>query len=574
MKYKIPVVLTLLILIPLILLGWLGARLQGNEKIVAEHQFQQLADSRLREAEQTISRYFSELENEVLATLNLFMEGKQLGASSSEEIRSLVRRTALFDNLFILDVDGLRLFPPQDQQASDSERNFIEQTQPLWLDPDAFRPNPAYDSAAELALNQNEAKSRYSVSGALSQVSRQDGNATISKIDEKLAPSADYGWTVWDVGTQTQTFFWLRDGQQNLIGIKISAPQWISALINRLPDDRDASQILGGDRIKLVNQKQDVVYQWGQFEDSLLEGAQPRGQRLLGQPLGGWRLQYYSPRTQSSSDLQWLFYLLLLSLIGLVLISMGRYMLQEYRRDMKLAEQRVTFVNQVSHELKTPLTNICMYADLLESQVAEGGLGDKQLVKKYSSVLTTESQRLGRLINNVLSFSRSREQQMELSFKPGVIDDTICKTAEMFKPAFSAKGIEIELDLAATQEVLFDTEALEQIVNNLLGNIEKYAYRGKLARISSQQKAGLTTIVVEDAGPGIDSKAAKHLFEPFVRGSSKLTEGVSGTGIGLTIARELCRLHGGDLQLATRQTDTVGARFVVTLKTAQEDTAK
>ena len=138
------------------------------------------------------------------------------------------------------------------------------------------------------------------------------------------------------------------------------------------------------------------------------------------------------------------------------------------------------------------------------------------------------------------------------------------------------------MDLQAKQRVQFDAEALEQIINNLLGNIEKYAYQGKQALVRSVQtgvdqaqnaSAMITTIWVEDAGEGIDDKFAKQLFEPFARGSSKLTEGVSGTGIGLSIARDLCRLHGGDLQLLSaqktfkQQASLPGACFVVTLST-------
>ncbi|MFT5574437.1 MAG: signal transduction histidine kinase, partial [Cryomorphaceae bacterium] len=479
MKHKVPVVLILLIIIPLILLGWLGARLQSSEKLLVEHQFQELADSRLRESEQIITSYFTELENEVLARLNRFSEGRSFGTVSVEGIRNLVRRTSLFDNFFMLDATGFRLFPPQDQQVSDAERKFVKQTQQLWLNSGAFRPSSRKeDMEAELVMGKDKINRGNSESGELSSLSRRDGRLAASRIAETLAPDADYGWTVWDVGAQAQTFFWLRDAQQNLIGVKVSESEWVSGLINRLPDDRTARRLLGGDRIKLVNRKQRVIYQWGQFEDALIEGVQARAQRLLDPPLARWRLQYYASQDQAVDDLRRFFYLLVFIVLGLVLTSLGRYMLQEYRREMKLAYQRVTFVNQVSHELKTPLTNICIYADLMESQVADGDLTDYRLAQKYSKVLSIEAQRLGRLINNVLTFASTREKRICLSFKAGIVDDTIHKTVQMFKPAFAAKEIEIELDLNATKQVLFDPDALEQIIHNLMGNLEKYAYGG------------------------------------------------------------------------------------------------
>jgi signal transduction histidine kinase len=575
LKYKFPVVLTLLIIIPIILLGWLGARLQSSEKIIVEHQFQQLADSRLREAEQIIVSYLNETENELVATLNSFNEDRTLGTARVEGLRTLVRRTSLFDSLFMLDANGVRLFPPQDQQASDIERKFVEQTKWLWLSPDAFSAS-SQQEGREVELEMERPKNqkniqhlRHTLYGKVRSFSRRDGRLEASNIAQALGPDADYGWTIWnDVGKTTQTFFWLRDARQNLIAVEVSQSKWTSDLIGRLPDARTAGRLLGGDRIKFLNWKQDLIYQWGAVEDKLFEGAHARTQIEMEWPLLRWRLEYYSPQNQSGRDLRWLFYLLLFLAIGLVLIGLGKYLLQQYRREINLADQRVTFVNRVSHELKTPLTNICMYADLMESQVANGDLTDYRLAQKYSKVLSMEAQRLGRLINNVLSFSSSREKERCLSFKAGIVDDTIHKTVQMFKPAFAAKEIEIELDLNATKQVLFDPDALEQIIDNLLGNIEKYAYGGKRARILSKQQGDFTIIIVEDAGPGIGPKTAMRLFEPFARGSSKLTEGVSGTGIGLTIARELANLHGGRLCLVKADRGC-GARFEVTLQTSE-----
>lgn len=760
-KYKIPVILTLLILIPLLLLAWLGLRLQHNTAIVAEHQFQQLIDAQLRQADQVIISYFTQLEDDLLNTPDFV--GSDAGSPEllTIRVRAHLRRSPILDNLFVLDAAGQRLYPPANKLASQKERQFVQNTQALWSNMDAFRPTAQADVAKDKVsatpsvrkLEQVADNTRFSVSGALSKLNsrrqkarsdvlydsdRQDSappstpssksvssrvasnvlaeeaatrvaelsldsasdvvavdnsvvdsitadsivaettvvenvspqvvvlvesevQETVAVADVKqldsnqrgveqfsvevedseqlvsrkqkesastsvpaLAPvdaawqaqTERFGWTVWYVGTETQTFFWFWDRQNNLIGLKLSAVQWLSELLNQLPDDRDAEQLIGTARIKLLNEKQSVLYQWGNFDDAS-ENAEPQGQRLLSHPLAGWRLAYFSPPANTAQTLQQGFYLGLLALLGLVLGCLAFYMWREYRRDMRIAQQRVTFVNQVSHELKTPLTNICLYTELLESQVADQALSDQDvdpsLVKKYAGVLTAESQRLGRLINNVLRFSQLQREQLPagvsvqeassdsvsrslsnassslasdsavrpLHFQAGVVDETIAQTVQMFAPAFAAKGIVVELDLQAKQTVQFDAEALEQIINNLLGNIEKYAHQGKQALVRSVQQQNdatmLTTIFVEDAGAGIDDKLAKRLFEPFSRGSSELTEGVSGTGIGLSIARDLCRLHGGDLQLlsaqktSAQQTSLSGACFVVTLSTPAMD---
>jgi signal transduction histidine kinase len=460
----------------------------------------------------------------------------------------------------------------------------------------AFRPSIPADISSEkinrLRAEQKDS-SAFSVSGALSRLKRSENydktNAAIEASSLVNAPSVqkeekpkntniNHGWTVWHEGTKTQTFFWFWNQQNNLVGLKLSTSHWLSELINQLPDDREAQSLLGNARIKLIDEKQRTIYQWGEFEDSLNDSNKAQGQRLLGHPLIGWRLAYFSPEKALGGNFQLLLYIALLILIALTLIGLGIYMLREYRRDMRLAEQRVTFVNQVSHELKTPLTNICMYADLLDSQVSDTDNINEPLVKKYTSVLTTESQRLGRLINNVLSFSRSQKQQQELILQSGSIDDTLTKIIEVFKPAFSIKDIDFELDLNANSTVLFDENIIEQVMNNLLSNVEKYAHQGKLAHISSSQQGEITQIIVSDAGSGVDKKIAKRLFEPFFRGDSKLTEGISGTGIGLSIAKELCQLHGGQLILKTetnaeqmKNGNHQGARFIITLATPNKE---
>jgi signal transduction histidine kinase len=111
---------------------------------------------------------------------------------------------------------------------------------------------------------------------------------------------------------------------------------------------------------------------------------------------------------------------------------------------------------------------------------------------------------------------------------------------------------------------MLDPEALEQMLNNLVSNVEKYAGAGGAIHISSRQDRDVSTVEVRDFGPGIAPQDRSRIFEPFYRVSSRLTDGVSGTGIGLGIARELARLHGGDL---VAQEVAKGACFQITLRT-------
>ena len=117
-------------------------------------------------------------------------------------------------------------------------------------------------------------------------------------------------------------------------------------------------------------------------------------------------------------------------------------------------------------------------------------------------------------------------------------------------------------ELNASEPARIDADFLEQIVGNLISNVEKYAAAGKSLRISSRVESGSAIVDVADAGPGIPKSDHDRVFAPFVRGSNEI-RAVAGTGIGLSIARELARLHGGDLTLLE---STTGCVFRVVLR--------
>jgi signal transduction histidine kinase len=222
--------------------------------------------------------------------------------------------------------------------------------------------------------------------------------------------------------------------------------------------------------------------------------------------------------------------------------------------------QRVSFVNRVSHELKTPLTNIRMYAELLDENLSEADTD----ARKQTEIIVSESRRLSRLIGNVLAFASQQKGRLTVRRSDAVPDDVIRSVVDMFEPTLESNGITVRFEPGASDRVGLDRDALGQILGNLLSNVNKYAASGKLVIVKSIQKNGMTEILVSDRGPGVPRDKAESIFAPFMRLSDRLIDGVTGTGIGLTIARELARLHGGDVVLVESD---VGATFKVTLNT-------
>jgi signal transduction histidine kinase len=226
---------------------------------------------------------------------------------------------------------------------------------------------------------------------------------------------------------------------------------------------------------------------------------------------------------------------------------------------MRDAAQRVSFVNQVSHELKTPLTNIRLYAELLEQNLPDEGESARQL-----GVIVSESQRLSRLIGNVLTFARSQNDKLALHPSRGSVDACIRFVLDHFEAVLEARGVRSAFDGHAGADVEFDRDAVEQILGNLFSNVEKYAASGGVLEIASRQDGDWTTVAVRDRGPGVPKGQEERIFKPFHRLSNRLSDGVTGTGIGLAIARDLARKHGGDLTVTPSNS---GACFVVKLRT-------
>ncbi len=234
------------------------------------------------------------------------------------------------------------------------------------------------------------------------------------------------------------------------------------------------------------------------------------------------------------------------------------------RKAMRLAEERVTFVNRVSHELRTPLTNLLLNTDL----ALDGMATRPDKLGRRLGLIREETERLSRIVDNVLSFARIERRQPSRRQDPDEAAAVVASVMESFAPLFERKSIRCEFNNQLEGGLPVERDAFAQILANLLSNVEKYAGESATARVTLRhaRASGQLIVEVEDDGPGVPAESRHRVFEPFQRATSSVTEGASGTGLGLTISRELAREIGGSLELVPTSR---GAKFRLVLPGAE-----
>jgi signal transduction histidine kinase len=513
---RLTALLVLIVVLPTGVLAWLAIRGVRDERGRVAGQLRAAAESRLADVDARIQRVLEDRARRLLE-VGVFSTG------DTDGWREFARTTPEVTQVAVQAADGRLLHPPLESGLSDAERDFLLRIRQILV--------------GRLLGSQTE---------------------RIGDVDTQQVslPAADHGWYAWYWDTGLHLIFWQRGSSGRLIAVELDRVRLLADLLVELSTDPGgAESSTSWGRIVLEDSQGRVIFQ---SAAAATEGISVDAvERRLSPPLGAWNLraEYWVGGTVGALGT-------FLRLAGLIMVAavlggLAFVFHRESSRELRDASQRVGFVNQVSHELRTPLTNIRLYAELLQLR-----LDDDDENRSYLDIIVAESGRLSRLIGNVLSFAQRDRGALVIYPVEGSLDDTLRSVADQFRPSFEAKGVTISLDLTAPRSVSFDPDAIEQVVGNLLGNIEKYAAEGEMAAISSRQTESTTVVLIMDRGPGIPAGREEAVFEPFVRLSDRITEGVSGTGIGLAIARELARLHGGELRLLATE---VGACFELEL---------
>jgi signal transduction histidine kinase/HAMP domain-containing protein len=522
---------------PLAALTVLGIKVAGDEREMLHNRFDADARQELAAVDGSLARVVQQWERELDR-----IAGD--GRIDADTLRRLSREERRIRQVFVIGPDGKRLHPPIDGERTRAEDEFLQRTRSLWESREPlFRPTdvPAPQPAANAPSSLQQSQRSYVPPTGPGPAVRQSG------------------WHAWYWGEGLNLLYWKRDDLGRVIGVEADRMALLADLVGELPQTGSEGDDAFGGRIRLLDANRGELYAWGPLDPE--PGVLPRVVRELSPPLASLELEYYpAPGADALGGGVRFGMITGFAAFLLVLAGLAAWFLRESGREIRDARQRVGFVNQVSHELKTPLTNIRMYAELLDDRMED----EDEVPRGYVRVIVSESQRLSRLIGNVLSFARQGRGRLAVRPVRGQVDAIVADVIAQFRPSLESKGMEIEVAQGAGGEVLVDADALGQILGNLLGNVEKYAASGQWVRIETQREGTRTTITVSDRGPGIPAPAREKVFQPFFRLSDRVADGAAGTGIGLTIARELARLHGGDLTIAPSGTGTCFRLVLVT----------
>jgi signal transduction histidine kinase len=240
-----------------------------------------------------------------------------------------------------------------------------------------------------------------------------------------------------------------------------------------------------------------------------------------------------------------------MALIGFIDLMLGAGLFLVYsnvRREMHLSRLKSDFVANVSHELKTPLALIRLFAETLEL----GRVPAEEKKKQYYRVIHKESQRLTLLINNILDFSRIEAGRREYRFAPTDVNRVVAEVLESYRFPIEQQGFTLESELADDlPEISVDKEALSQALINLVNNAIKYSSDGKLIKLATRRAGSHLRLSVSDQGIGIAAGEQRKIFEKFYRAENSLVHETKGSGLGLALVRHIAEAHGGTIEVVS-----------------------
>jgi signal transduction histidine kinase len=540
MMKRVPIILFwLMLIVPALVVGAVAFRLLGHEG----ERLQRVAEDALRARAQFVAGELDlamrDLRDSMVGPLAA-LEPDRL----ADELDAWAQFKPLIRNVFVVEESGKVLLPDPEGPLSGEERSFLRRFDSLFTGREPWE-RPVPDSAPV---------------GAAADVSSYSVRRSFAKWSE-IAPSAprdeaDYrsGWIPWFSENKLHLLAWVRRAAGPYYGAEIEMAALLARLAPLVRSEAGEGitfALRDGDGRTLV--QSGVVDTSGETEPVLEVAASPL--------LPHWSVAVFGPVPGAGVARGFVLMggLLVVIFIAAIVIG-GSLLLWQAHAGRRDAAQKTTFVSNVSHELKTPLTTIRMYAELL----ADGRVKEDAKKKDYLRVIIDQAQRLTRLVNNVLDFSRIEQNRKRYTIEVLDARELLVRILETQQPRFDEAGMKVSL--SGPDEgfaVPLDRDAFEQAVLNLTDNAIKYASDGQELQVELVSGVQGRRIRFFDRGPGVPVSHRERLFQKFHRVDDSLTSRHPGTGLGLSIARKMMRDMGGDIVFEPRNGG--GACFILCL---------
>jgi len=575
---RVALVFVLAVFVPSLALAWLAVRSLRDQQFVLERQrsllYQGVADSVAKEAANLLAEHQREFARQVEA---LLADNKPIDIASSFDER-LRKDWPLADVGFTVSLDGQVYSPnlfdrPEARRFRLENDKFLcsrESVEVYWNSPKGTINLSQLDEKESSAAQWANAQANSSSFAKNTKDQKLLRNVEPQQVQQALQPyskvapaEAEFRQLIGDstegtlarfLQNKLNLMFWYRSPRDPrlVFGALINLPRLAETLQSVVKVDSES--LYNDICVALLDDSAHPVARTAvNFEP---KWKHPFVATEVGEALPHWEIAVYllNPARLSQSAQTLKLTLGLLIAVLVLAIGVGGWLIvMDLKRQLTLARQKTDFVSNVSHELKTPLTSIRMFSELL----ADGRVLEKEKQRSYLNIITAETARLTRLINNVLDFSRIERGEKKYNFAKCNVVGVVLETVETYRPHLEANGFKLECDLPASP--LFvngDRDALAQIVVNLLSNAEKYSNDRKEVRVEARlrsQPLPHLEVRVLDRGLGVPQGCEEKIFEQFYRAHDSLSSGIQGSGLGLTLARQIARAHGGDVVCEPRE---------------------
>lgn len=331
-------------------------------------------------------------------------------------------------------------------------------------------------------------------------------------------------------------------------------PRLVHEIMPRLYRDLDR----GNSRMNVIDEEGRIVF------GPPIKGGEFTVGRPFPTTLYNWRLQMALTTAEELGqkvERQRLIEIAMVGIAGLVAVAGIAIVVLASMKERRLAALKSDFAANVSHELKTPLSLIRMFGELLLTD----RIGSDEKRRQYLQIIISESERLTALIENVLDFAKVERGKAAYQFAPGRLDEVVGRAVDVHRYRADREGIEVVLTTGdRLPEAMIDARAIELAVLNLLDNAFKYAKEGGRVDVEVVPYGNSVVVRVSDRGPGIDPEEQERIFERFVRGRLATEQRVRGSGIGLALVKHIAESHGGSVRVESPIADGKGTVFVLT----------